>query len=149
MAVTTKKVTQEITVCDSCGTDIAEQIAVTHISGSATGYYSNDNVEIDLCTDCGEKFGMKRRGRKPGTASNGSSNGSTTARKVRNAGDTDTNAIREWARENGFEVSNRGRLSGEVMDAYRDRNKAQKATAKAATASSKTDDDDPDADWES
>lgn len=31
---------------------------------------------------------------------------------------TDTAAIREWARSNGHEVSERGRISGTVMDAY-------------------------------
>ena len=30
----------------------------------------------------------------------------------------DTKIIREWARENGFEVSDRGRIPSDVMDAY-------------------------------
>ena len=30
----------------------------------------------------------------------------------------DTKAIREWARDNGYEVSDRGRIPGNVMDAY-------------------------------
>ncbi|MET3860720.1 hypothetical protein ABIE38_001642 [Dietzia sp. 2505] len=30
----------------------------------------------------------------------------------------DTKAIREWARENGFEVSDRGRIPADVMEAY-------------------------------
>ncbi|MGV9834281.1 histone-like nucleoid-structuring protein Lsr2 [Nocardia niigatensis] len=29
-----------------------------------------------------------------------------------------TQAIREWARGNGFEVSNRGRVSAEILEAY-------------------------------
>jgi Lsr2 len=32
-----------------------------------------------------------------------------------------TAPIREWAAANGFEVSGRGRVSGQVMDAYRNR----------------------------
>lgn len=30
----------------------------------------------------------------------------------------DTKAIREWARNNGYEVSDRGRIPGDIMDAY-------------------------------
>ena len=30
----------------------------------------------------------------------------------------DTKAIREWARENGYEVSDRGRIPADVMEAY-------------------------------
>ncbi|MFN3601874.1 MAG: Lsr2 family protein [Dietzia sp.] len=30
----------------------------------------------------------------------------------------DTKAIREWARENGFDVSDRGRIPADVMEAY-------------------------------
>ena len=30
----------------------------------------------------------------------------------------DTKAIREWARSNGYEVSDRGRLPSDIMDAY-------------------------------
>lgn len=138
-------------MCDSCGNHIEDAAGVTHFTGSSTGYYANDSVEFDFCTDCGEKFGMKRRGRRPNGASNGRSNGTTTTNRVRSSANTDTNAIREWAKENGFEVSERGRLSNEVMEAYRDRNKASAKAAKAASASvngSPKEEDDPDADWE-
>ena len=30
----------------------------------------------------------------------------------------DTKAIREWARENGYDVSDRGRIPANVIDAY-------------------------------
>ncbi len=30
----------------------------------------------------------------------------------------DTKTIREWARENGYEVSDRGRIPADIMDAY-------------------------------
>jgi hypothetical protein len=32
---------------------------------------------------------------------------------------TDTAAVREWAREHGYKVSERGRISAEVMEAYK------------------------------
>jgi hypothetical protein len=41
--------------------------------------------------------------------SSGGSNGTARA---------DLSAIRQWARENGFQVSDRGRVSSEVMTAY-------------------------------
>ncbi|MBB1032669.1 Lsr2 family protein [Dietzia sp. SLG310A2-38A2] len=34
------------------------------------------------------------------------------------SGSGDTKAIREWARENGFDVSDRGRIPADVMEAY-------------------------------
>ena len=47
--------------------------------------------------------------------------GGTKARR-RSSGSTrssgDTQAVREWARQNGFEVSDRGRISAEVQEAY-------------------------------
>jgi hypothetical protein len=37
----------------------------------------------------------------------------------RSAGDTDTKAVREWAKQNGIQVSSRGRIPAEVMDKYK------------------------------
>ncbi|MBW3084816.1 Nucleoid-associated protein Lsr2 [Austwickia sp. TVS 96-490-7B] len=34
------------------------------------------------------------------------------------AGRRDLNAVREWGRANGFQVSDRGRVSGELQSAY-------------------------------
>ncbi|MBE9404305.1 Lsr2 family protein [Brachybacterium sp. p3-SID1565] len=45
-----------------------------------------------------------RRSRGAGSAGSGSSN--------------DTPRIREWARSNGYEVSDRGRISSEIRSAY-------------------------------
>ncbi|AYD90538.1 Lsr2 family protein [Actinomyces sp. 2119] len=36
----------------------------------------------------------------------------------RSSGSSDTQKIREWAREQGMEVSDRGRVSAEIRDAY-------------------------------
>ena len=43
---------------------------------------------------------------------------SKPARKFTSKSSGDTKAIREWARENGFEVSDRGRIPADVMEAY-------------------------------
>lgn len=42
-----------------------------------------------------------------------------TARKATTKNPSaDTKAIREWARANGYDVSDRGRIPADVMDAY-------------------------------
>ena len=44
---------------------------------------------------------------------------STTRAGGRSAGRTrDLGAVREWARSNGYKVSDRGRISAEVQEAY-------------------------------
>ena len=42
-----------------------------------------------------------------------------TGRSSSTAGNEETQAAREWARENGYEVSSRGRLSASIMEAYK------------------------------
>lgn len=39
-------------------------------------------------------------------------------RKVAGRSSGDTKAIRDWARDNGFTVSDRGRIPANIMDAY-------------------------------
>lgn len=41
-----------------------------------------------------------------------------TRRAPRGGSRRDLNAIREWGRENGFQVSDRGRVSGDLQVAY-------------------------------
>ncbi|GAB3491453.1 histone-like nucleoid-structuring protein Lsr2 [Flexivirga sp.] len=40
------------------------------------------------------------------------------AAPTRSAGRTDLNKVRDWGRKNGFKVSDRGRVSAEVQEAY-------------------------------
>jgi len=44
------------------------------------------------------------------------------AGRRRSSGPSDTQKIREWAREQGLEVSERGRVSAEVRKAYYEAN---------------------------
>lgn len=41
-----------------------------------------------------------------------------SSRRNSTAGRRDLNAVREWGRANGFQVSGRGRVSGELQAAY-------------------------------
>lgn len=59
----------------------------------------------------------RRVGGRSGGGGGGRRSGSR-ARTSSSAG-TDTAAVREWARQNGHKVSERGRISSEVMEAYK------------------------------
>ena len=89
-------------------------------------------LEIDLSNDNAEKLrdifapfiaaarpGDGQRARRPQRMSTGS----TAPRE-------DTGSIRGWAAANGFTVSARGRISGEVMEAYTNRGAGDGAAAK-------------------
>jgi nucleoid-associated protein Lsr2 len=64
---------------------------------------------FDVYVKNGRRIGGGRRGRTSGRASSSSS---------RSKSDVDTKAVREWAGKNGFELSARGRIPGNVIEAY-------------------------------
>ncbi|MEX5271550.1 Lsr2 family protein [Kocuria sabuli] len=77
------------------------------------------DYEIDLSADNAEKLREALRpyaaaGRK--TTRNGGGTRGTGNRGAK--GDPDTAKIRAWAKENGHEVSDRGRIHQSVKDAY-------------------------------
>lgn len=81
------------------------------------------NYEIDLSEKnaarlrdaLAEFVGHARRGNRAPRAA-----ASATSRRSRNGrGDREqTAAIREWARKNGFKVGEKGRIPGDVLEAY-------------------------------
>jgi hypothetical protein len=107
---------QVLIVDDVDGTTDADETVTFALDGV--------NYEIDLSSDNAAQLrddfaqwiGHARRAggsRRSGSrgSSRGSSGGGGAKRK-------DLSAIREWARENGYEVSDRGRISGAVQEAY-------------------------------
>ena len=66
MAVKEKKVVQSVLICDYCSSDIVSDMA-TRIEGKASGYMKRESLELDLCENCANTVGLKRRGRRPGT----------------------------------------------------------------------------------
>jgi hypothetical protein len=48
----------------------------------------------------------------------GRTSGGPSASSSRSKSDLDTKAVREWAGKNGFELSSRGRIPSNVIDAY-------------------------------
>ncbi|MFE6736874.1 Lsr2 family protein [Microbacterium sp. NPDC057650] len=85
-----------------------------HFSIGGTAY------EIDLNDAHAEEFHAAlapyiQAGRRAGSAGAGR----TTSTRRSAPRNPDTAAIREWAGANGYKVSERGRISAEVVDAYR------------------------------
>ena len=66
MAVKEKKIVQSVLICDYCSSDIVSDMA-TRIEGKASGYMKREALELDLCENCANTIGLKRRGRRPGT----------------------------------------------------------------------------------
>ncbi|MFI5998455.1 Lsr2 family protein [Streptomyces sp. NPDC051362] len=76
------------------------------------------NYEIDLISDNYDKLfealaPFIEKGRKTGRTS-----GAGRARKVQ-AGGPSSEEVRAWARENHYQVSERGRVPGAIHEAYR------------------------------
>jgi hypothetical protein len=115
--------------CDVCGREIPEedqadahQVVTWGINKGSAQY------EIDLCkSDLGKLHrvetslqtllsaghrlaGSGRRQHSAATSGRG--------RRRGRGGSADTPAIREWARDNGYEVSDRGRISQALREAY-------------------------------
>ena len=88
--------------------------------GAETVTFALDGVTYEI--DLSEKNAAKMRGDLAswvghGRRVSGRSASPRPARKTA-AGGTDSSAVREWARANGHTVSERGRISASVMDAY-------------------------------
>jgi len=56
--------------------------------------------------------------RSVSSSGRGGGGGSSAAAGRRRTGQTDYAPIREWAKKNGYDVSERGRVSASVMEAY-------------------------------
>jgi hypothetical protein len=121
------RTTKTIYTCDLHeGDEVTEGVAEVSFAFDGSSY------EIDLCPDhrneMEEAFatyvGSARRANRGGSSP--SSSPRRTSRPAsgsgRSSGGSDreeVQRIREWARENGHTVSERGRLSSSVLEAYR------------------------------
>lgn len=98
-------------VSDLSGEDLGEAANTVRFG------YQGVDYEIDLSQEEADEFAevmdryvsVARRvgGRRQGTSSSAS-----------NRQSRDLAAVREWARQNGYTVSNRGRIPNEVLEAY-------------------------------
>ncbi|MEU2203596.1 Lsr2 family protein [Microbacterium oleivorans] len=98
---------------------ITDDIDGSEGAETVTFSYKGTNYEIDLNDKNAQKLEAALEpyvsaGRKVGRASS-----STASRGPKK----DLDAIRTWARENGHEVSDRGRIAASVVEAYEAANK--------------------------
>jgi hypothetical protein len=122
--VATRTEVTEWMVCDLHETEHEAEAGTIEFSYKGTDY------SIDLCTAGDDRMDralapfieaaqITQRGRKRNRASsNGQSNGQSP-----------NDQIRSWARGNGYAVSDRGRIAGEVIAAYKDAHKRSRASA--------------------
>lgn len=73
------------------------------------------NYAIDLSTDNAEKL---REILRPFAVAGRKSTGTRGTRTHTSGSDPDTAKIRAWAKENGHDVSDRGRIHQHIRDAY-------------------------------
>ncbi|MGV9834295.1 histone-like nucleoid-structuring protein Lsr2 [Nocardia niigatensis] len=110
-----RKVIVEL-VDDYDGKSTAEETVLFAVDGVA---YEIDLSKLNAANMRGMFERWTQHARKMGRAPK-----TSTSSKTRSTVDREqTQAIRNWARKNGFEVSSRGRVSAEILDAY---NKAGK-----------------------
>jgi hypothetical protein len=102
------------------------------VEGAETVVFGLDgsHYEIDVCEqhagDLRDAFapyvgGARRAGRAPAGAGAGARRGRSTGRAAAATTPNDRQRvqdIRQWARDNGHQVSERGRLSATVVEAY-------------------------------
>lgn len=80
--------------------------------------------EIDLTTANADKLrGLLEPYTKGGRRTGGRSSGGRGKGRAASAGSPDTAKIRAWAKENGYNVNDRGRVPAEIKQAYEDANR--------------------------
>jgi Lsr2 len=101
--------------CDLCG---KEHGVETYVVDFGSGY------ELDLCSTDLKKLDKAQdalmdllaHGRKVGGGRRRSTGASRTGK--RSSAGTDPGAVREWARKEGYEVSDRGRIPTALVEAF-------------------------------
>jgi hypothetical protein len=110
---------------------LVDDLDGSEASGSVSFALDGASYEIDLSEDNAEKLRDALAGyvasarrvdggrRGPGRPKAAAAKPARAVRGARTAPDREqTAAIREWARSNGYEVSERGRLSATVLSAF-------------------------------
>jgi hypothetical protein len=79
--------------------------------------------EIDLTTANADKLrGLLEPYVKGGRRTGGRASGGRGKARASSSGSQDTAAIRAWAKENGYEVNDRGRVPASIREAYENAN---------------------------
>ncbi|MPV48437.1 MULTISPECIES: Lsr2 family protein [unclassified Pseudactinotalea] len=99
---------------DIDGSDASETVSFS-VDGVSYEIDVNDKHAQELRNSFSTWVSHARR------ATGGARRGGRRAAAPRSA--SDAAAVRAWARENGYEVSDRGRVSAEIREAYEQRNR--------------------------
>jgi hypothetical protein len=97
---------------------------VLDVGSGETVLFSLDGVayEIDLTDDNAaalrEAFAPYVAAARSISSARAVSGGGGAPRKRRRTGQQDFSAVREWAKQNGYKVSERGRVPASVLEAY-------------------------------
>ncbi|WP_426320698.1 histone-like nucleoid-structuring protein Lsr2 [Microbacterium sp. E-13] len=89
-----------------------------------TVLFSLDGVayEIDLTADnaAALRGALERytQAARTVSTSRGATNSGSSGRRRRRSGQQDYSGVREWAKKNGYQVSERGRVPASVLEAY-------------------------------
>jgi Lsr2 len=99
-------------------TEFIDDLDGSSATGTVSFSFDGTNYEIDLSKR--NKTAMEKafkpyidHARKARTVRSRRTQSGTSGRRQ------DITAVRSWAKENGFEVSDRGRISQEITDAYK------------------------------
>ena len=110
---------QKVQVLLTCDLDEDDTPAVETV----TFGYDGVTYAFELCEDHQEEFANTMQGyiaaaRRADGGHSRRSRATAAAAPSRAARSQDVGAIRTWARENGYEVSSRGRIPSEIREAY-------------------------------
>lgn len=98
--------------------DIDESAAVETVTFSLDGISYEIDLNEEHSTELRDAMAVwVGHARRLGGARSGARKGRSTARNSGGTG-ADSSAVREWARANGYTVSDRGRIKGNVLAAY-------------------------------
>jgi hypothetical protein len=99
--------------------------SVLEVGEGETVLFSLDGVAYEIDLTEGNAAALRdalapyvAAGRSVGSSRGGAGSGGGAARKRRRTGQQDYGAIREWAKKNGHQVSERGRVPASVLEAY-------------------------------
>ena len=112
------KTTRVVLVCDLHG-DGTEAVTTIRMDNGTARY------ELDLCqshfdelTGAGRRLRPRRRTGGAPSAAKAAKKAATAKTRPRGRGARDTAAVREWARVNGYTVSDRGRIPRHIVEAF-------------------------------
>ncbi|MGO1562995.1 MAG: histone-like nucleoid-structuring protein Lsr2 [Actinomycetaceae bacterium] len=107
-------------------TKLIDDVDGSQADTTVTFALDGERFEIDLsdanAAKLRESFAPWVAGARPVRGARRTGTGrSTGARKPRSQSASEAQAIREWARENNIEVSDRGRIKAEIVEQYNNR----------------------------